>query len=192
MNIQTLIVVAPYLYSDVDRIRLLQTCREFYALMPHIEFTNTYEYEHVRHVVDKLNLRNVWYKFSIMQCDINAFKNLDGFKLGAIPHGVTTLYYYSDIAVSDVFIMPETLNHIHFVNCTQVDSLPKHVRSISIPENMYVPHLSGVQVERRAVYSVKFNMDAFNHTPSGSVNWGRLVHVHLPDVFDGCVVTHKN
>lgn len=194
MNVQTLITVAPYLCSDTDRLHILQTCREFWALAPYIEFTDTYEYGHVKDVVDKFNLRNVWYTFSINQNDINTFKNLDGFKLGAIPYGVTIVNYYSDIHVSEIqeTLETRTIRRIHFGNRIEIVSLPKNVKSISVPNEMYVPYLPGVQVEHRPMYAMSFNLDAFNYTPSGSVNWGRLVHIHLPDVFDGCVVAHKN
>jgi hypothetical protein len=178
MDARALITIAPYLCSDADRIHLLQTCHEFSKLSHRIRFTDEYVYERVKNVVDVFDLVNVRYVFSINQYNIIPFINLHGFRLGTIPNGVTVLYYNSDVPVSIVSkILSQSIRHIHFEKITRIDSLPKHVGSISVPNGMSVSHLINVRIEYRVSDQQRF-------TPSGTMNCSWIKYIGIPDIGD--------
>lgn len=136
MNANIIPIILPYLRSDADRVHLLQTCREFAALIPYTVYTDVYPYTIIKHLLYIENFRNVRFDFYMSESNFKNFSQLSGFKLGRIPKCITMLNYDSNIPIERVpEIVCDQIREIRFGSCFTypiAGILPKSVHTVHL------------------------------------------------------------
>jgi hypothetical protein len=149
MDPHTITIILPYLRSDVDRVHLLQTCREFAALIPHTVYTDKHIYTNIKHLPYIKNFQHIEFNFIGHQRTVELVQELSGV-VGTIPNCVTHLYYDSDIPINTIIGNAQNIRKIRFAPHFDepiAGLLPPSVKKIWVGHRFRQPFPTGCEVK---------------------------------------------